>query len=182
MCDYGFTEGSDWVSANFGNNPSEQGGRPREDHIITLDMAKELCMIQRTDKGKQASLYFIECEKKQEEDITSPSTFSAVETFNFRDYEVRTILVDGEPWFVLADLCKVLDLGNAAAVKRRLDDADKGLTRINTPGGDQNVGIVNESGMYDVVLRSDKPQAKELRRWITSVAGCGLSPDSGRNL
>lgn len=53
-------------------------------------------------------------------------------------------------------------------MKRRLDDADKGLTRINTPGGDQNVNIVNESGMYDVVLRSDKPQAKEFRRWITS--------------
>lgn len=64
MRDYGFTEGSDWVSANFGNNPSEQGGRPRKDHIITLDMAKELSMIQRTEKGKQARQYFIECEKR----------------------------------------------------------------------------------------------------------------------
>ena len=61
MVEYGFSTGQDYTNKNF-QNPS--GGRPRTDHIITLDMAKEISMIQRTDKGKQARQYFIECERR----------------------------------------------------------------------------------------------------------------------
>ena len=60
MCEYGFSAGND-----FSTKMSEStGGRPSVDHIMTIDMAKEICMIQRTDKGKQARQYFIECEKR----------------------------------------------------------------------------------------------------------------------
>ena len=61
MVEYGFSAGQDYTNKNV-QNPS--GGRPRTDHIITLDMAKEISMIQRTDKGKQARQYFIECERR----------------------------------------------------------------------------------------------------------------------
>lgn len=62
MCRYGFTAGQDF--SPISGKTSAAGGRPRSDHIISLDMAKEISMIQRTDKGKQARQYFIECEKR----------------------------------------------------------------------------------------------------------------------
>lgn len=88
--------------------------------------------------------------------------------FTYGEHPVRVVTIDGEPWFVLADLCKVLDLPNAAMVKRRLDGDMKGVNRIDTPGGNQQVTIVSEAGMYEVVIRSDKPEAVAFRRWITT--------------
>lgn len=88
--------------------------------------------------------------------------------FTYKNTPVRTVLVDGEPWFVLSDLCKVLGLPNTAMVKRRLDDDMKGVNRIDTPGGQQEMTIVSEPGMYEVVIRSDKPEAATFRRWITT--------------
>lgn len=64
MCAYGFEEGTDWIRRENVNNPSKQGGRPRKDHLITVGMAKELSMVQRTERGKEARQYFIECEKR----------------------------------------------------------------------------------------------------------------------
>lgn len=88
--------------------------------------------------------------------------------FKYESYPIRVIEQNGEPWFVLADLCKALDLSTPAKVAERLDDDQKGMNQIHTPGGLQNMTVVNEAGMYDVVLRSDKKQAKPFRRWITN--------------
>ena len=79
---------------------------------------------------------------------------------------VRTITKDGEPWFVLTDVCKPLGIKNATDVAKRLDKDE--LARFNLGGRPGVVNIVNESGMYAVVLRSDKPTAKKFRKWITS--------------
>lgn len=81
---------------------------------------------------------------------------------------VRTITIDDEPWFVLADLCAVLGLSSPHKVFERIADDAKGRTSIPTLGGAQNMAIVNEAGMYEVVIRSDKPEAVKFRRWITS--------------
>lgn len=91
-----------------------------------------------------------------------------VATFNFREKEVRTIQNNGEPWFVLADVCKVLELTTPKKVADRLDADEKGVSLIHTLGGQQNMTIINESGLYAVILRSDKPQAKAFRKWVTS--------------
>lgn len=88
--------------------------------------------------------------------------------FNFNGSEVRTVLVDNEPWFVLADVCNVLELTSPHKVANRLDDDEKGRTSIPTLGGNQEATIINESGLYTVILRSDKPQAKSFRKWVTS--------------
>ncbi|MGX1598631.1 phage antirepressor [Dietzia maris] len=88
--------------------------------------------------------------------------------FNYDGTEVRVVTVESEPWFVLADLCKILDLPNRSMVARRLDDDMKGVTQIDTPGGRQTVTVVSEPGMYEVVIRSDKPEAAAFRRWITT--------------
>ena len=91
-----------------------------------------------------------------------------LQTFNYNNNAVRTIEKDGEPWFVLKDVCNVLSIGNAADVYNRLDADEKGVGQIDTLGGRQNVNIVNESGLYNVILRSDKPEAKPFRKWITA--------------
>ena len=88
--------------------------------------------------------------------------------FTYADQPVRVLDIDGSPWFVLADLCKVLDLTQPNKVALRLADDMKGRNQIPTPGGAQEMTIVSEAGMYEVVIRSDKPEAATFRRWITA--------------
>lgn len=91
-----------------------------------------------------------------------------LQIFRYQDNEVRTVEINGEPWFVLKDVCAVLGIGNSRMVFDRLDSDEKGVSQIDTPGGLQNVNIINESGLYNVILRSDKPEAKPFRKWVTS--------------
>ena len=91
-----------------------------------------------------------------------------IQIFNYNDREVRTVQKDGEPWFVLKDVCGILSIGNVADVYARLDTDEKGVGQIDTLGGRQNMSIINESGLYNVILRSDKPEAKPFRKWVTS--------------
>ena len=79
--------------------------------------------------------------------------------------QVRTVQRDGQPWFVAADVCQALELDKTAT--RRLDDDEKGLHSTQTLGGKQNLLIVNEPGLYSLVLGSRKPEAKSFKRWIT---------------
>ena len=93
---------------------------------------------------------------------------SNIQIFNYNSVEVRTIQKDGEPWFVLKDVCNVLHIGNSRDVVARLDQDEKGVGQIDTLGGKQEMTIINESGLYNVILRSDKPEAKPFRKWVTS--------------
>lgn len=91
-----------------------------------------------------------------------------MKVFNYGENEVRTIQLDGEPWFVLRDVCRVLDLSTPARVAERLDEDEVSLTHItDSMGRKQETTIINESGLYSVILRSDKPEAKPFRRWVT---------------
>ena len=91
-----------------------------------------------------------------------------MQTFNYDNNQVRTVLQDGEPWFVLKDVCKVLNLSTPKRVAERLDNDEVSLTHlIDAIGRSQKTTIINESGLYGVILRSDKPQAKPFRRWVT---------------
>lgn len=81
--------------------------------------------------------------------------------------EIRTVLQDGEVWWALADVCRVLGLKEPHRVAARLDDDEKDRTLMTTPGGLQEMTVINESGLYSVVLRSDKPEAKAFKRWVT---------------
>jgi len=92
---------------------------------------------------------------------------TALDVFTYADQRVRTILIDGEPWFVLADVCSAIGVNNSRMVASRLADDEKGVSLIDTPGGRQNLTVVNESGMYVVILRSDSPEAEPFRRWVT---------------
>lgn len=92
-----------------------------------------------------------------------------IQVWNYESSEIRTVQVNGEPWFVLSDVCKVLELSSPHKVAERLDGDEKGRNQIPTLGGVQEMAVVNESGLYTVILRSDKPQAKPFRKWVTSV-------------
>jgi prophage antirepressor-like protein len=81
-------------------------------------------------------------------------------------HAVRVARVGGEPWFVAADVAAILALGNIHSSLALLDDDERGLQTLETPGGPQQVAIVSEAGLYSLVLRSRKPEAKALKRWV----------------
>ena len=81
--------------------------------------------------------------------------------------EVRVIETNGEPWFVAADVCRALEIKNNRDAITRLDDDEKGVVSTDTLGGTQEVSVVNEPGLYSLVLGSRKPEAKAFKRWIT---------------
>lgn len=91
-----------------------------------------------------------------------------LQIFNYNGNEVRTIQKDGEPWWVLKDVCGILGISKYRDTASRLDEDERGSVRVDTPGGEQEMTIVNESGLYNVILRSDKPEAKPFRKWVTS--------------
>lgn len=92
---------------------------------------------------------------------------NAVTVFDYKQNQVRMIERDGEPWWVLKDVCDVLGLAAPARVSSRLDDDEKGVNKTHTLGGEQEMTVINEPGLYKVILRSNKPEAKAFTRWLT---------------
>lgn len=94
---------------------------------------------------------------------------SNIQIFNYQSKEVRTVEMNGEPWFVLKDVCSILGLGEAHRVAARLDEDERTLSTVtDSLGRQQETTVINESGLYNVILRSDKPEAKPFRKWVTS--------------
>ena len=85
----------------------------------------------------------------------------------FNGHELRIIENGNEIWFVAKDVCNILEIKNSRDAVSRLDDDEKGVVFTDTPGGRQKLQAVNEFGLYNLVLTSRKPEAKEFKRWIT---------------
>ena len=109
--------------------------------------------------------------------MTNNSTaVSNVIPFNFGRQQVRTLLVNDQPWFVAADVCASLAIGNVSlAVNGRadresdgLDEDEKGIATVNTPSGAQEMLVVNESGLYALIFKSRKSEAKQFKKWVTA--------------
>lgn len=82
---------------------------------------------------------------------------------------VRTVVVDGEPWFVGKDVAESLGYSNTRdALAKRVDEEDKGVANCDTLGGNQNLTIINESGVYALIFGSKLPNAKKFKHWVTS--------------
>jgi prophage antirepressor-like protein len=88
--------------------------------------------------------------------------------FSFDGAAVRVVLVDGEPWWVAADVCGALAIANPRDALSRLDDDEKGVGLTDTLGGSQHLSIINESGLYSLILRSRKAEAKRFKKWVTA--------------
>ena len=82
--------------------------------------------------------------------------------------KIRTLIINDDPWFILADICKVLEISNSRMVAGRLDEDELMSVRLTSGGQRREMTAVSESGLYDVILRSDKPQAKPFRKWVTT--------------
>lgn len=94
---------------------------------------------------------------------------SEITPFDFNGAQVRVLTIDGEPWWVASDICAVLDIANPPDAVARLDGVDVGQADAhNSRGQMRPTNIVNESGLYELVIRSDKPAARPFRRWVTS--------------
>ncbi len=91
--------------------------------------------------------------------------------FNNEEFgEIRTITIEGEPWFVAADVCRALEIGNPTDATHRLDADEKMITLVSIEGnrrGNPNMTVVNEPGLYTLILSSRKPEAKAFKRWVT---------------
>lgn len=88
--------------------------------------------------------------------------------FNFGTHTVRVVPQNNQPWFVATDVATTLGYRNAPDASRHLDDDEKGTQIVRTPGGDQKLTIISESGLYALVLRSRKPEARKFAKWVTS--------------
>lgn len=104
------------------------------------------------------------------------SAAALIQAFDFESQAVRVVLRGEHPWFVAADVCRVLGLGNTSlAINGRadredggLDDDEKGVATVNTLGGGQNLLTINESGLYALIFKSRKAEARRFRKWVTS--------------
>lgn len=89
--------------------------------------------------------------------------------FKFEKHPVRVVTDDdGNPWWVAKDVCDILNHSNHRMAIEGLDDDEKGITKAYTPGGIQEMITISESGLYTLIIRSNKPEAKPFRKWITS--------------
>lgn len=95
-------------------------------------------------------------------------TANSVSPFNFGTHAVRVVMQDGVVWFVATDVAESLGYKSPKDAASYLDDDEKGSATVRTPGGDQKLTIINESGLYALVLRSRKPEARKFAKWVTS--------------
>lgn len=92
-----------------------------------------------------------------------------IQVFTYQHREVRTVELNGEPWFVLKDVCEVLGISHITDTAKRMDEDEVGQTEVtDSMGRKQSTYVISESGLYNVILRSDKPEAKPFRKWVTS--------------
>lgn len=107
-----------------------------------------------------------------------------LQVFNNEEFgTIRTIEIDSEPWFVAKDITDRLGYINSRdAISRHVDEEDKGVAKHDTLGGIQNVTVINESGLYSLVLSSQVPNAKKFRRWITSEVIPSIRKTGGYHL
>ena len=90
-----------------------------------------------------------------------------LQVFEYEGARVRTVLIDGEVWLVAKDVCEVLELTNSRMAVQELDEDEKGVSSIYTPGGMQSMTVINEAGLYKLTFKSRKPEAKKFTRKVT---------------
>jgi anti-repressor protein len=121
--------------------------------------------------------------------ILSDSEYENHQEWFFNCHKIRTIMICGIPWWILKDVCDALELSDTRRVAERLDDDELTGVKLQSGGQAREMYAVNESGLYNVILRSDKPEAKNFKRWITHEVlpsirkhGAYLTIDKAREL
>lgn len=102
------------------------------------------------------------------QELSDASASSAIKLFANPQFRVRVIMRCADPWFVAKDACDCLELTNVSKACQTLDEDEKGITKVYTLGGSQDMMLISESGLYTLIMRSNKPEAKVFRKWVTS--------------
>lgn len=132
--------------------------------------AEQACgSLKRRSPGVQARASDNEINFREENVMSDTSTATSnVIPFKFGKQQVRTLLIDDQPWFVAADVSSALEYRIAGDMTRNLDEDEKGTQIVRTPGGDQVMLVISESGLYSAILRSRKAEAKRFKKWVTA--------------
>jgi len=132
---------------------------------VEMNLQKEFA--ERRQQGEWFAIGFqtaVEALKRQRLETTTSST--QLVAFQFEQNEVRTFIDEkGDPWFVAKDVCEILDIQNASVERFSLDDDE--IRKMYIPSLSNNYTVISESGLYTLIIRSNKPQAKPFRRWVT---------------
>lgn len=118
------------------------------------------------------------------ESALADTSLAEIQVFENSEFgNVRTVVINGEPWFVGKDIAGILGFSNSRkAIADHVDDEDKGVTNCYTPGGKQNVTIINESGLYSLILGSKLESAKKFKHWVTSEVLPSIRKTGGYNV
>ena len=135
---------------------------------VPADFSLEETLAIIRDGGKNETLAAL-LEKEQNLTTTLQSTVeSSLLPLNFKGCAVRTVMIGNMPWFVAKDVCEVLELSDVSMSVAKLDDDEKLVQKLFVSGQNRDMIIVNESGLYTLIMRSNKPEAKRFRKWVTS--------------
>lgn len=158
--EYGFTLGEDFFA-----DLRKTSGRPRKDYLLTLDTAKELAMVERTEVGRETRRYFIKMERAAMQMASDHVANGTPEAFDFNGHQLRTIEIEGAPWFHTADVCRCVGTRNATMAVRVLAADEKTLRSFEG----RPTNFVSESGLYRLTLRAQckRPEVAAFQNWVT---------------
>lgn len=179
IAEYGFVEDEDYAVSYRRGREHPQGGRTAADYQLSLEMAEALARFERSEKGQDARRWLAECREKLAERAIAerlgvqppeaapdtepaPGGLGQALAFAFGGRDVRGTWVNGEPWWVAADVLQGLDYAESSQPSRvmaHIPEPWKGVNRIHTPGGPQDMLLISEQGLYFFLGRSDKPKA-----------------------
>jgi anti-repressor protein len=95
------------------------------------------------------------------------NSVSELQSFNFQNNEVRTIMIDDNPWFIARDVCMILGLANTPQAVSKLEEDEKLIYKLYISGQNRDVNLINEYGLYSLTMTSNKQEAKEFKHWVT---------------
>ncbi len=127
-----------------------------------------LCCRRKSQKQQAMFNAYVEAFEMMERVATVPTVGVAPAVFRFEGMNVRTVDRDGQIWFVLNDVTDVLEFSRGRDAARMLDDDEKGAHIVRTAGGAQELTIINESGLYSLILKSRKESARRFKKWVTA--------------
>ena len=135
---------------------------------VPADFSLEETLAIIRDGGKNETLAAL---LEKERDLTTAlqgTVESSLLPLNFKGCAVRTVMIGNMPWFVAKDVCEVLELSDVSMSVAKLDDDEKLVQKLFVSGQNRDMIIVNESGLYTLIMRSNKPEAWSFRKWVTS--------------
>ena len=135
---------------------------------VPADFSLEETLAIIRDGGKNETLAVLLEETQNLETALQSTIESSLLPLNFKGCAVRTVMIGNMPWFVAKDVCEVLELSDVSMSVAKLDDDEKLVQKLFVSGQNRDMIIVNESGLYTLIMRSNKPEARLFRKWVTS--------------